>query len=445
MNYISRAARIVAQKDGGSFRQAAFAYLASHNKRVSLAKRLYQVLGKHRWPATLLVSGYGLAAFLRVNTAGNEKIWSVGRYRNEERQFSFTEECAQQPIGRVKINTAAIWRLNTVLDLVNLLASPREVLGSLRLIHQYGARGDFLISCRVAATAGFAARFRRILRRHKQLEALLVSSDTNPYATSACEVARDLGLARIYITHGHMPASPPRVDFDLWLLDGPELRDVYNRVSPVTGEVVYKGAEGEYRPMNADTPDRTELVVGVFASLLVDWNETAALIQRVHDSVKPKRIILRFHPNQTIRDPLAKRLLPNLPNLEYSDGEQLLTADAERCDLVLAGNSSCHLTLLKYGVPTAYVRGLDIVPHDFYGFLRDNIVPAYETPEEICIEDIFEFYRDPDWCQRFARYDASYGADQRLIRARVERAIERVLPGPPTTTALLESKQEPTP
>ncbi|MEC8024072.1 MAG: hypothetical protein VX223_09060 [Myxococcota bacterium] len=427
MSDVVRAAATVAHKDRGTFRQSAFEYLAAHKKTVTLARSLYRLLGKQRWAATLLVSGYGIASFLRVSTPNTGRLWSVGRYRNEERQFAFVQQCAGVDIGRVQITTSAAMRSESIRDLLNLLMSPAEVIGGLRLIHRYGESSDFLVSCRVAATVGYTARFRRILSRHTNLDAIIVSSDTNPYATSICEVARDMGIPRVYITHGHMPSGPPRVDFDLWLLDGPELKKVYDRVAPVQGAIAYKGAEGTYQPLRVHGLKRRRLAVGYFASLLVDWEETAKVIQSIRATLNPSKILIRFHPNQTIRDPAAHTFFAQSEDIKLSDGETLLTDDADQCDLVFAGNSSCHLTLLKYGTPTVYVPGLDIVPHDFYGFLRDRIVPEFPTPQAVCSDSMYRFYSDPKWVVRFQQYDASYMKPDNYPATQVRAALNTLL------------------
>ena len=53
------------------------------------------------------------------------------------------------------------------------------------------------------------------------------------------------------MTHGHVAEGPPALDFDLCLLDGPVVRDVYARAGPIRGRVTFKGSEGTVRRMDA--------------------------------------------------------------------------------------------------------------------------------------------------------------------------------------------------
>jgi hypothetical protein len=97
-------------------------------------------------------------------------------------------------------------------------------------------------------------------------------------------------------------------------------------------------------------------------------------------------------------------------------GEKVLLQDAKLCDVVLAGNSSCHLSLLRYGVPTFYVAGLDQVPHDFYRFLELGIVPAFDKVEAVDLPKLATFYGDPQWSERFTFFDAGYPGKDLSVR-----------------------------
>jgi hypothetical protein len=240
--------------------------------------------------------------------------------------------------------------------------------------------------------------------------------------------ARSQNLPTVYIPHGHIPEGPPTLDFDLNLLDGPALRTVYEEMGPIQGAVVFKGAEGQYRPMNTTgLQDAGNLTLGIFMSLIVDWPRFARLLRGLQEHVQPKRILLRLHPNKVVRDPATQEALRGIPSLEVSEGTEILLKDAEQCDLVVAGNTSCHLTLLKYGVPTVYLHGMDAVPHDFYRFIQHRIIPAIQEPDALSISAVRDFYEAPDWRERFRFFDPSYAADQAALDRDVGRAIHDLL------------------
>lgn len=430
---LRRAVEIVAYKDAQPFRQAVFAYLAGHQPAARGAQRLYAALraapavgGAH--PSAALVAAYGLLAFLRLELPRGHRMVAVGEYRNEERQFAWLEAVLGEELGRASGDGRLALRAESARALAALLAEPallREALAHVAEVDR--AHADFLVSARCAQTAGVWLRARQLLRGH-DARAILVSSDSNPLAMGVAWAARDAGRRTVYINHGHIPDGPPRLDFDLSILDGPALLRVYEESQGYAGAVVYKGAEGEQRPMDtaglrADRP----LVLGVFMSLIVDWPAFGALFQRIRAALRPARVILRLHPNEVIRDPRALDHLDLDAAVEVSRGEAVLTHEAARCDLVLAGNSSAHLTLLRYGVPTACLPGMDLVPHDFYRFLRLGIVPEVPAPEALDRLALAAFFDDPAWAGRFRSFDAGYQAEELSpgVRAAVRALLER--------------------
>lgn len=436
---LRRALDVVAFKDAQPFRQKVFDYLSGHRGSVRLARRGYEALRAGPLAdlplSTLFVGAYGLRAFLCLELPRGHRLVALGEYRNEERQFHWLEEVLGEPIGRARVDSALLWSPASLRALRRLLEQDRAllVLAATEVRALDRRHGDFLVGARVAAAAGVYLRTTQALREH-DLVAVLVSSDSNPLAMGAAWAARDEGRRTLYVNHGHIPADPPHLDFDLSILDGPALLQVYQDSQGQRGAVVYKGAEGEVRPMHtrglrADRP----LVLGIFMSLIVDWAAFASLFEAIRRVLRPERIILRLHPNETIRDPHALDHLDLDEHVEISLGEAVLTVEAARCDLVLVGNSSAHLTLLRYGVPTAYLPGLDIVPHDFYRFLELGIVPAFERVEDVDRHAIAAFFEDPAWVERFRHFDPSYpdGSCAPAVRRAMLEVLEPADPDAP--------------
>ena len=360
----------------------------------------YRALGRPL--RTLLVAGYGLASFmaLRLPRRGAD-VCAVACYRNERRQFDHLESVSGMPFAHIVLAKAWMLDPRSWGAALRALRRARDAWGLLR---EYD-RGDFLVAARVASTIGYYLRFEPWLRR-RPIRAIAVSSDSNPYAMALWAAARQHGLRTIYVTHGHLPEDPPRLDFDLSVLDGPALRRVYERSQGLSGHVVYRGSEGAYRPLDCSGLSGKVLRLGVFLSLVVDWDRLRVLLDALRLHLRPARLRVRLHPNEVVRpDDVAHRLGPDV---EISWARSVLLEDAAVCDLVVAGNSSCHLTVLKYGVPTLYVRGLDSVPHDFYRFLESRIVAGVERVEDIDLDAVAAFYADPAWGERFTDFDGSY-------------------------------------
>jgi hypothetical protein len=390
---LSRVLEAVVAKDSSPFRQQAFAYLARHDPSVRLARALHA-----RLPPPLrrrLVEAYGWAAAARTAApTGSAPVITAGRYRNERRQFDRLAADASLAVGAVVLDGNPTSWLGTL----KLLGDPEA---RARMAHEVGQHDDFLVACRVAEAVGCWLRLRGQLPPGARVA--LVSSDTNPYAVALIAAAREAGLRIAYVNHGHLPESPPPLDVDLAILDGEALLDVYRRAGPVDAEVVFRGSEGESRPLDLDRLE-PGLRLGVFASLLVDWSTLGRTIEQLREATQARSVLLRLHPNRTILDPrwgdhVQLRLADRL-----SEGARPLLDDADDCDLVVAGNSSCHLTVLKAGTPTVQVPGLDLVPHDFYRFLQERIVPWVDHAEALNPTALRDFF-DGGWGGRFARFD----------------------------------------
>lgn len=423
---LRRALGVVARKDAGAFRQAVFADVARHRPAVRLARGVHALLGRGRL-SSLMIAAYGLKSFLAVGApARGAPILTAAAYRNERRQLDYVGRLlAPGALAPVELRARALLRARSWRALASAAAHPRDLRRAWRVVDRVNRRADFLVACRVASTLGYYLRLAPMMRA-SGARAVLVSSDCNPYALGLTAAARRHGRRSIYITHGHVPDGPPPLTDDLAIFDGPAVLETYRESGPVAGAVVFKGAEGRRRPMDTAALRRARPTLGVFLSLIHDWPRLGRIFAELQRALRPERVVLRFHPNELVRPPRALRHLGRWDNVTVSYGESLLLDDASRCDLVIAGNSSCHLTLLKFGVPTAYVRGLDAVPHDFYRFLRHRIVPDCERAADLDPARVADFYDDPAWPARFAFFDASYLAGDR--DAAVRDAITALVP-----------------
>lgn len=413
--HLLRACEIVAQKDTQPLRRALFEQLSSRTPALRAARAVWERLGPGGLGAAF-VGTLALERVLEVRFPGQDAdLLAVGKYENERRQF------------------AALGALDPTLHVSAIALRPSINGGPPRLdasvlregwsaIRDYANGGDFLVAARVAETVGYYLAMLPQLARHRA-PAVLVSSDTNPYATAFVHAARRLGRKTCFVTHGHVAEGPPPLDFDVSLLDGPAVRDVYQRAGPIRGAVVFKGSEGVVAPMDASRLADGAKTLGVVLSILVDWRRVATLVRRLQTELRPKRTVVRLHPNRTLRDPRwAEAFDP--ATVRVSMGQNTLVDDVAGCQLVVAGNTSAHLTVLKAGIPTVYLPGVDEIGEDYYGFVRDGIVAA-ANDGSIDIAEIRRFYDDPGWPARFARFDAGYPDRQ----AACDRAVVEALRG----------------
>ncbi|MFT5430798.1 MAG: hypothetical protein ACI9OJ_001476 [Myxococcota bacterium] len=417
---------VVVFKDSGEFRQFVFADFASRKPLVRAAIAAHRLLRKTPL-GTLMMAGYGLKSFLAVNAPDDADILAAASYRNEHRQLDQVESLLDKvSVGRADFGLGTILTRDSIRALIRQVSHPGRLRDLWNLIDEQSQSSDFLVAARVASTVGYYERFGQMLDEHRP-RAIVVSSDSNPYAMGLTFGAKNRSVPTIYITHGHLPDGPPALMFDLSILDGPQCATVYEEAGPIGGEVVFRGSEGTYRPLRTAGLRKANPSIGIFCSLVVDWERLGRLVGDIQRTLNPSQIVLRLHPNKIIRDKRALDWIDDRSNVTISDGDQVLTSDADRCDVVFVGNSSCHLTVLKYGVPTIYVRGLDKVPHDFYRLLKLNVVPAFESVGDVGLADVANFYEAPEWPARFTRFDAAYEHGVDSLDADVKAALERHL------------------
>jgi hypothetical protein len=420
---LRRACAIVVKQDTRPLRRALFARLAARTPALRVALAAWERLGAGR-RAAAFVSPLALQCFLEVRPPRRDAdLLGVWKYENERRQLAALS--ALDPAIPIEMITLEPTAAATVLDEPRSAGALARVPEAWDLLREYATRGDFLVAARVACTIGYYLRMLPLLR-HSRAAAVLVSSDSNPYAMALVHAARRLGRRTCFVTHGHVAAGPPPLDFDLSLLDGPVVREVYERAGAIRAAVVFKGSEGRVRPMDTSRLRGGVRTLGVVLSILVDWPRVGALLDRLRADLSPERIVLRLHPNRTMLDPQWARHV-SLAGVRVSRGERPLTEDAEACDLVVAGNTSAHLTVLKLGVPTAYLPALDDVGADYYDFVNERIVAPIADDGSIDVGAIARFYDDPGWAPRFARFDAGYPDRQEACDRAVLEGLRALL------------------
>ena len=396
---LERACAIVARKDVQPLRRALFARKAQRDAAIRAALAVWARLPT-REARVAFVSLYGAHAHAQVRwPARDALVLAVHAYRNEERQLRAL--AALDPRLDVASITLATPRASALARGALAIRRARSVLASY-------ADGDFLVAARVAATAGSFLRMDEALAR-STARAVWVSSDGNPYAVALARAAASRGIRTCFVTHGHVAEGPEPLDFDLAILDGEVVREVYARSGPIRGRVVLRGTEGAARPMCVTRLEGGIETLGVLASILVDYARLGDTIRRLRESLRPRRVLLRLHPNLEMRDPHWRRALAS-PDVVVSDGGRTLEEDLDASDLVVAGNSSVHLGALKRGVPSAYDPRLDDAPDDYYRFVEMGIVPrlASELSPSASCASLRAFFEDPQWAARFARFDAGY-------------------------------------
>jgi len=130
----------------------------------------------------------------------------------------------------------------------------------LRVMRRIDRTHGFLVACRTASAIAWYARGKAILREQR-LQAVVVSSDTNPEEVGFTAAARALGIATIFISHAYpTPFSPP-LAFDLSILGGQAEVDARRRKGTIGGEILLAGLEGESTSLDPTQFGRREPIV----------------------------------------------------------------------------------------------------------------------------------------------------------------------------------------
>jgi hypothetical protein len=266
----------------------------------------------------------------------------------------------------------------------------------------------------------FAQEFMRKYANNTKL--MIVANDHALIPLAFAGAARTQRRKTAYIQHAHVTENFPRLRFDLCILDGRAAHEIYEKITPAADirqtAFVYRGTEGVERPMEIAslTQNQKDLTIGVFINVFEE-PVLQSLILSLSGKDNIKSILIRPHPAHPITinflSPKVKVSVPRTPLLE----------DAQKCDLIIGGNSSFHLSVLKYGIPSLYWDNLDYILSDYYGFVAGKILYEIKDPQNLDLPDIYSFYKNENWASNFQKFDASYLRSNNNINIAIRNAI----------------------
>ena len=356
----------------------------------------------------IMIKCYGIGCFGNFSfiTKMNNSTASYFAYKNEKRQIDFIETVLNKKIIKNK-RTFSILHYFTGYRLVLFFILSSKFSNILKYLIK---NNSFLVTCRCTELLALYLKFDKDLKASKQIKNIIVSSDSNPYALAAILAGYKYHKKTFYINHGFIPPNPPRLITDISILDSEKLFEMYQHHRRNRSKLIYKGVEGLNRHGQIVFPKKIEQI-GIFLSLLTNWDELYSLIKKLHLSYK---ILVRLHPNLIIRKKSEVKKLRTL-GIKVSYANEVATEDVKKCDLVIAGNSSVHLTVLKFKTPSLYYNEIDHVPNDFYYFIKNGLTYHLTTADDINLEKIQSFY-DNNWYQSiYLKYDPLI--DQEKIRS----------------------------
>lgn len=410
-----RALRVVERADSHASRRMLFDRLAAWRRDVQLARWLTHGPLRGTWISTLLVAAFGAFSARSCWAAPRRHVWGLASHANDQRQIDYVASC----IGTERVGSG--WG-NPIAALP--LLRPRRVQRYARCVHHLSRRHGFLVACRLSSALACALAADRALAR-SGVRAVLVSSDYDAPAVGLTWAARRRSLATLYVSHAPPHALSPPLHFDLAILDGEAALAAYAAKGTVRAQCVFKGIEGETRPLDPEAPGRPHPTIGFFMPKEVLWPAFLRMLDEA-GRLEPARMVVRWHPNMM-------EAPPRLADVESSPRGSSAADDARRCDWVVADeNSSVQLAVLKAGVPVVPVRGLALVPPedaDLYGLVKDGVVPPpLDSLADLDATALAAFYAG-GWRDRLARFDGGFGRTRSEVDAAVRDAVLRVIGG----------------
>lgn len=148
-----------------------------------------------------------------------------------------------------------------------------------------------------------------------------------------------------------------------------------------------------WRPRPAIEKTRLNaLDAGTVGSMLNVHADVRALRQlQAFSAALNRRIEVRLHPNSRLN-------LAEWPDeLMLASKDETLEEFARRHALLLCGNTQAQAKALADGTPVVHCKGLDPLPFDHHGYVRDGILPGCADPSELDQPGIREFYSAGSW------------------------------------------------
>jgi len=369
--------------------------------------------------STLMVVGYGLkSAFYASLPKRSASIVATAMYINEQK----TIEALGDWIGSGKIEIARVGlNLNGGLRQFNL----RKLLQIIRIAGYLKRRYHFMPVCRALSTLFYYLNFRKSLAGCGARVVCLASANS-PDSLGMRFAAHALGVPTVFVPHAAVPcrSDGPTLDFSLAVLSGAASLNAFAEAGKVSGRVIFAGIAGHSSPLRLAKLKNEIRTFGIFLTGLTDRQRLANFIGKLLHRYEGAKIVIRPHPLEVVNIPMDE-ITERFRSVVISRGV-FLAEDIQRCDFVFIGNSSVVLETLKGGTPAALLQGIDAVPHDYYRFIENGVVPEIDDISGFDPEKICAFY-EVGWIDRFRKYDYSYLRDQNEIIAEVRKEFTELV------------------
>lgn len=426
MYSLGRACWIVRNLDGSPRRLAIFTEVVQKNLKVRFFYVIYEAAPLAI--KALLLWCYGLKCYLSLDwdRSGRAELATFASFHNEHvaigHILDHVEGLASGNIAASKRNCLSPAALRA---LPAFLASSRRLL---RLCRRLARRFHFLPACRVFSTMTYYARFRQLLER-PGVKAVLITNHYSPECLAVAAAAHRARKKVIFANHANATWDSgfvPPLYSDLAAVTSQAVLDIYRRHSPRELRAVFIPLASAQRPMRSRLEDAQPLSVGIFLTALTNMARLRTLVEQLSGNPRVGDILIRPHPVEVIKDDLSA-LCAGGGRVKDTFGMPLFD-NIKLCDVVVCGNSTVTVELLRGGVPVLYDGELDGLPYDYNGYMKHELVlPVPAELNDAALASIGDFYDSAAWFETMRYFDAGYQRDEAEMFRQLAEAMREVL------------------
>jgi hypothetical protein len=309
--------------------------------------------------------------------------------------------------------------------LLGLLTRPAIFFRFSKFLRKFERRGTFLTSCRVAETLWCYYAIEKIFRLYAS-RGCIIASHYSPATCALQAVCAKYQQPTIYVNHSliNYHNKVPKLEVDLACLYGEHVFNAFKHHDAIDcKEVLFIGLLGQTSTLLPSNSACSLEKVGIFLTASTNEDNFKNLLETLNANSFIKQIIIRPHPLKSIRTNLAK--FQNLKKVLIEESG-IAEETAKLCDLIIAGNSSVYVEVLKCGKPSVYWNKLDFIGYDFYHLLKNQIVYELTDIKKIDIESIASFYNE-NWAKRFEKVDFLFRKKEEEINKTLLSSFNRLL------------------
>ncbi|MEQ8354222.1 MAG: hypothetical protein RH942_01685 [Kiloniellaceae bacterium] len=362
---------------------------------------------------SLLLLIYGLKCYLSIGwrRAGTADLAVFASYPNEHVAIRHVlHHVRSVTVGEMAASKRNCFRLSAFRALPAYLVSAPRLL---RIARMLARRFHFMPACRIFSTMTFYARFLQLLER-PGVKAVLIANHYSPECLALAAAAHRLGRKVLFTNHANATWDegyvPPLMS-DLAAVTSQAVLDIYRQHTGTDIRAVFVPLPAPQRPMQYAFPPAQPITVGIFLTALTNMERLGNLVTELEQIPNLAGILIRPHPAKVIKEDLSG-LCARDERIRETFGMPL-DENIQLCDIVICGNSTVTVELLRGGVPVLYDASLDSLPYDYNGYIKRGLVlPAPLQLDASVLQAAGAFYGGPSWVGTMRYFDAGYLQDE---------------------------------